>query len=76
MSAVADRIAYVNHDIDDAIRAGVLEEKNLPESTHAVLGSGHSARIETLVTDAVVRFCGGGRYTTERFGLCCHGGVA
>lgn len=52
--AVADRIAYVNHDIDDAIRAGILEEKNLPESTHAVLGSDHSARIETLVTDAVV----------------------
>lgn len=51
--AVADRIAYVNHDIDDAIRAGILGEDDLPESTHRVLGSDHSTRIETLVTDAV-----------------------
>lgn len=51
--AIADRIAYVNHDIDDAIRAGVLGESDLPASTHAVLGSDHSARIETLVRDMV-----------------------
>ncbi|MGI6591401.1 MAG: deoxyguanosinetriphosphate triphosphohydrolase [Eggerthellaceae bacterium] len=49
----ADRIAYVNHDIDDAIRAGLLSEADLPASTHEVLGSSHSARIETLVVDAV-----------------------
>ena len=51
--AVADRIAYVNHDIDDAIRAGVLREDQLPASTHAVLGSDHSSRIQTLVLDLV-----------------------
>ena len=51
--AVADRIAYVNHDIDDAIRAGVLREGDLPPSTHEVLGCDHSSRIETLVVDAV-----------------------
>ncbi len=51
--AVADRIAYVNHDIDDAIRAGVLSEADLPASTHAVLGPDHSSRIERLVTDMV-----------------------
>ncbi len=51
--ATADRIAYVNHDIDDAIRAGVLEEADLPESTHALLGPHHSARISTLVSDMV-----------------------
>ncbi len=51
--AIADRIAYVNHDIDDAIRAGVLAEADLPASTHEVLGSDHSARIETLVCDMV-----------------------
>lgn len=51
--AVADRIAYVNHDIDDAIRAGVLRESDLPASTHAVLGPDHSSRIETLVVDMV-----------------------
>ena len=49
----ADRIAYVNHDIDDAIRAGILREADLPSSTHAVLGTDHSARIETLVRDMV-----------------------
>lgn len=51
--AVADRIAYVNHDIDDAIRAGLLREDDLPESTRRVLGGDHSSRIETLVTDMV-----------------------
>lgn len=51
--AVADRIAYVNHDIDDAIRAGLLREADLPESTHVRLGADHSSRIETLVVDMV-----------------------
>lgn len=51
--ATADRIAYVNHDIDDAIRAGILRECDLPASTHEVLGADHSARIETLVLDMV-----------------------
>ncbi len=50
---VCDRIAYVNHDIDDAIRAGILREVDLPVSTHDLLGANHSARIETLVTDLV-----------------------
>lgn len=51
--ATADRIAYVNHDIDDAIRAGLLRESDLPASTHRVLGPDHSSRIETLVVDMV-----------------------
>lgn len=51
--ATADRIAYVNHDIDDAIRAGSLRESDLPASTHRVLGENHSARIETLVHDMI-----------------------
>lgn len=51
--ATADRIAYVNHDIDDAMRAGILSEGDLPASTHRVLGADHSARIETLVVDMV-----------------------
>ena len=49
----ADRIAYVNHDIDDAIRAGILSEADLPDTTHAVLGPDHSSRIQTLVMDMV-----------------------
>ncbi len=51
--AVADRIAYVNHDIDDAIRAGILREDDLPAPAHALLGADHAARIETLVIDMV-----------------------
>jgi dGTPase len=49
----ADRIAYVNHDIDDAVRAGVLEPDELPAEPLAVLGDTHSARINRLVTDLV-----------------------
>jgi dGTPase len=48
---IADRIAYINHDIDDAIRAGVISEDQLPEECTDVLGRGHSERIATMVTD-------------------------
>ncbi len=51
----ADRIAYVNHDIDDAERAGVLEPGELPTQALDVLGHTHSERINTLVTDLVAR---------------------
>lgn len=51
----ADRIAYLNHDLDDAVRAGVLEEGELPAGPLAVLGRTHSERINTLVTDLVTR---------------------
>ena len=50
---VADRIAYVNADIDDAIRAGILTEADLPASTHEVLGPTPSARIDAMVRDMV-----------------------
>jgi dGTPase len=49
----ADRIAYVNHDIDDAMRAGVLAAEELPGPPVEVLGATHSGRINTLVTDLV-----------------------
>ncbi|HEX9122240.1 MAG TPA: deoxyguanosinetriphosphate triphosphohydrolase [Actinomycetota bacterium] len=51
----ADRIAYVNHDVDDALRAGVLTESELPRAALGVLGHTHSERIDTLVTDLVER---------------------
>jgi dGTPase len=51
--ATSDRIAYVNHDIDDAMRAGLIVESDLPLSTHTVLGNNHSERITTLVEDMV-----------------------
>ena len=49
----ADRIAYVNHDIDDAIRAGVLHPDELPADAVGVLGRTHAQRINTLVSDLV-----------------------
>ncbi len=52
--ATADRIAYVNHDIDDALRSGVLKESDLPESTHRIIGENHADRIQTLVEDMIV----------------------
>jgi dGTPase len=50
---VADLIAYVNHDIDDAVRAGVLKNEDLPQDAVAVLGSTSSARIARMVKDVV-----------------------
>lgn len=49
----ADRIAYLNHDIDDAVRAGLLTEEQLPDATLEVLGRSHQQRISTMVTDLV-----------------------
>jgi dGTPase len=49
----ADRIAYLNHDIDDAVRAGILSEKDLPAITLTALGESHRERISTMVTDLV-----------------------
>ena len=50
---VSDRIAYVNHDIDDAIRAGIMAGDDIPKSISAVLGQNHSQRINTLVCDII-----------------------
>ena len=51
--ALADRIAYVCHDIDDAERAGLLREGDLPAGPRDLLGSSSSERIETMVHDVV-----------------------
>ncbi len=50
---IADRIAYINHDIDDAVRAGLITERSLPESTKDVLGRDHSSRIGNMVYDII-----------------------
>ena len=52
---VVDRIAYINHDIDDAIRAGVLRFEDLPRAEIELLGETGSERIETLVRDLLER---------------------
>jgi dGTPase len=50
---VADRIAYVNHDVDDALRAGIISFDELPEGPLSVLGEKMSVRIDTLVRDMI-----------------------
>ena len=50
----ADRFAYVNHDVDDAVRAGILSREDLPKSVLKTLGDTHSSRINTLVCDTIV----------------------
>lgn len=49
----ADRFAYLNHDIDDALRAGIITQNDLPEEYIKVLGDRHSKRINTLITDII-----------------------
>ena len=50
---LCDRIAYVNHDLDDAIRAGVIQYPDLPASTGEILGDDNRSRINTMVLDVV-----------------------
>ena len=59
----ADQIAYVNHDIDDAVRAGILSNEDIPREISNVLGVTHSQRINTLVCDAI--------YTSREAGAVC-----
>lgn len=50
---ISDRVAYINHDIDDALRSGVITEQDLPKQCLFVLGKTHRARIDRLVTDLI-----------------------
>nr|WP_330216581.1 deoxyguanosinetriphosphate triphosphohydrolase [Thermacetogenium phaeum] len=49
----ADRISYINHDIDDAIRAGIISEDDLPPDCVRLLGNRHKTRINTMVMDII-----------------------
>ncbi|MGN1098535.1 MAG: deoxyguanosinetriphosphate triphosphohydrolase [Clostridia bacterium] len=55
---LADRIAYINHDIDDAIRGGVLHEEDIPKNITGILGDTHGKRIDTLVKDIIYNSMG------------------
>ena len=57
---VVDRVAYINHDIDDAVRAGVLAADDLPRDELEILGETGSRRIDTLVHDLVEHSAGAG----------------
>ncbi len=50
---ISDRIAYINHDIDDAIRANIIDEKSLPRDCIEVLGKSHGLRINNMILDVV-----------------------
>ncbi|HEY8491364.1 MAG TPA: deoxyguanosinetriphosphate triphosphohydrolase [Dehalococcoidia bacterium] len=50
---IADSVAYLNHDIADAVRAGLLRETDIPSDIRETLGASHSQRIDTLVRDIV-----------------------
>lgn len=50
---ISDRIAYINHDIDDAIRAGVLSHDELPDNAVRIFGRSHSARLNSMIMDMV-----------------------
>lgn len=51
--SLADRIAYINHDIDDAVRAGILRSEDIPDSLGQSLGRTHAQRINTMVLDTI-----------------------
>ena len=55
---ISDRIAYINHDIDDALRSGVITIDDIPRESLAVLGRTHKQRIDTLVRDMIEHTCG------------------
>jgi len=50
---IADMVAYINHDIGDAIRAGMITDNDLPPSAIKILGGSHSQRINTMVCDII-----------------------
>ncbi len=53
---ISDRIAYVNHDIDDSLRSGFLHKEDLPSGPMEVLGDSHGVRIDALVADMVAHY--------------------
>ncbi len=68
----ADRIAYINHDIDDAIRGEILKPGDLPQDCLQVLGATHSKRINTMITDIIrnaVQTPAGGNVAGDRGSL-------
>ena len=50
---LCDRIAYLNHDVEDAVRGGILQESDLPKDVIAILGNTRSERIDVMVKDVI-----------------------
>jgi dGTPase len=69
---IADIVAYVNHDVEDAIRAGIISQNDLPKPVVATLGHAYSQRINTLVCDIIHRswpVSGNGNLTNPTIGM-------
>lgn len=62
----ADRFAYINHDIDDALRAGVIGKSDLPEELVNSLGDSHSGRINAMISDIVAASSKAGKVCMSR----------
>ena len=62
----ADKIAYINHDIDDAMRAGILTDADIPKEIIAILGQTHRDRINTLVTNMILHTLDTGELGMDR----------
>ena len=60
---IADRIAYVNHDLDDSLRAGILRETDVPDEIICALGATNSERLNTLILDVIRESEGNGEIT-------------
>jgi len=58
---IADRIAYINHDIDDALRSNIIKSSDLPKYCLETLGQEHGKRIDTMVKDLVMNSWGKGK---------------
>ena len=56
---LADKIAYINHDVDDAIRAGILTQDDLPPMVLERIGERHSVRINSIIADLIANSTGG-----------------
>lgn len=65
---LADKIAYMNHDIDDSIRAGILSESDIPRDIREVLGTGTSVRISNMVRNVYENSEGGTIAMSSEFG--------
>ena len=64
---IADKIAYMNHDIDDSIRAGILTENDIPKHLREVLGEGVSVRISNMIENVYRNSTGGDIRMSDEF---------
>lgn len=63
---IADRIAYINHDIDDALRGGIISQDDLPKNLLKILGKYHSQRVNTMVSDLIEESFGKNRISMSK----------